>query len=104
MYRPKQTQMASFKVVVIGLGRNQVNTVQCELLSPNGPKPVEKSRKHVLRAYCPHIGLESIQRPTIMYLVKQIKDTIIDILLRVQGVTQVPNTKNTIRKFVFVLT
>ena len=97
MYRPKQTEMASFKVVVIGLGRNQVNTVQCELLSPNGPKPVEKSRKHVLRAYWPHIGLESIQRPTIMYLVKQIKDTIIDILLRVQGVTQVPNTKNTIK-------
>ena len=30
-----------------------------------------------------------------MYLVKQIKDTIIDILLRVQGVTQVPNAKNT---------
>ena len=42
-------------------------------------------------------GLESIQRPTIMYLVKQIKDTIIDILLRVQGVTQVVNTKNTIK-------
>jgi hypothetical protein len=32
-----------------------------------------------------------------MYLVKQIKDTIIDILLRVQGVTQVANTKNTIK-------
>ena len=31
-----------------------------------------------------------------MYLVKQIKDTIIDILLRVQGVTQLVNTKNTI--------
>ena len=29
-----------------------------------------------------------------MYLVKQIKDTIIDILLRVQGVTKVANTKN----------
>ena len=40
-------------------------------------------------------GLESIQMPTIMYLVKQIKDTIIDILLRVQGVTKVANTKNT---------
>ena len=97
MYQPKQTQMASFQVVVIGRGRNQGKAVQCELFSPNGPKPAEKSRKYVLRPYCPHIGLESIQRPTIMYLVKQIKDTIIDILLRVQGVTQVPNTKNIIK-------
>ena len=48
-------------------------------------------------------SLESIQRPTIMYLVKQIKDTIIDILLRVQGLTKVANTKNTI-KFAYVWT
>ena len=38
-------------------------------------------------------GLEPIQGPTIMYLVKQIKDTIIDILLRVQGVTKVVDIK-----------
>ena len=42
-------------------------------------------------------GLEPIQGPTIMYLVKQIKDTIIDILLRVQGVTKVVDIKYAIK-------
>ena len=42
-------------------------------------------------------GLEPIQGPTIMYLVKQIKDTIIDILLRVQGVTKVVDIKYVIK-------